>query len=173
MRRLVFLIVLLALAMPVSLASAKHAPVNHVFGDVTLEFFSPSITVQITFDVTGDPLSSVASGSFRQHTFGEGVDDDFTGSVDCLRVVGNTAYISGFVTASSYLPVGTPFYSSMVDASPDGTGDMIGPTFVDLTGTGGLTCADTEPAGNVITSGNVVIEQCQKVTGSGKCKTKD
>jgi hypothetical protein len=115
----------------------------------------------------------VASGSFRQHTFGEGVDDDFRGSVDCLRVVANAAYISGFVTASNYLPVGTPFYTSMIDTSPGGTGDLIGPTFVDLMGTGGLTCADTEPTENVIAAGNVVIEQCDWINGAGKCKTKD
>jgi hypothetical protein len=40
-------------------------------------------------------LSTAASGSFRQHTVAQGVDLLMIGSVDCLRVVGNTAYISG------------------------------------------------------------------------------
>jgi hypothetical protein len=134
MRRLVVLIALLALAMPVSLAAAKHVPVNHVFGDVTLEF--PDATVQYTFDVTGDVFSTAASGSFRLHIFGEGVDNDMRGSVDCLMVVGNAAYISGVVTSSTDLAVGTPFFTTMVDTIPDGTGDMIGPTYLDVLGTG-------------------------------------
>jgi len=166
MRRLVFLIALLALAMPVSLAAAKHAPVNHVFGDVTLLDF-PGVTE--TFDVIGDPLSTAASGSFRNHFVSGGVDIDVTGTVDCLRVVGNTAYISGTITASNNVPVGTPFYTSVRDASPDGAGDTVGTFFVGP----GLTCADVQPLGLVIASGNIVIEQCEWITGSGKCKTKD
>jgi hypothetical protein len=167
MRRLVFLIALLALAMPVSLAAAKHAPVNHVFGDVTVEL--PGETDQYTFDVAGDPLSSAASGSFRWQIVAEGVDVLLIGSVDCLRVVGNTAYISGTITESNTVAVGTPFYTSMVDMSPDGTGDMVGPIYPFP----GLTCADVQVTEFVIASGNIVIEQCDKITGSGKCKTKD
>jgi hypothetical protein len=60
----------------------------------------------------------------------------------------------------------------MTDTSPDGTGDIIGPTFVALIGPA-LTCAATEPPANVIVSGNIVIEQCDWINGSGKCKTKD
>src|SRR2546430_3573465 len=141
MRRLVFLVSLLALAMPVSLAAAKHAPVNHVFGDVTVEV--PGSTDQTTFDVTGDPLSTAATGSFHKHSVFsvEGVEIDMTGAVDCLRVVGNTAYISGTLTASQgTLPPGTPFYQSVRDTSPDGTGDTVSATFLGP----GLTCADVQ-----------------------------
>jgi hypothetical protein len=177
MRRLVFLIALLALAMPVSLATAKHVPVDHVFGDATLEFPAsvPPVTEQTTFDVTGDPLSTAASGSFRKTIIGDGVDIEMTGLVDCLRVVGDTAYISGTLTASKgTFPPGSPFYQSMRDTSPDGTGDTVSATFLgrpDVAPT--LTCEDTEPPEHVITSGNIVIEQCDWINGSGKCKTKD
>jgi hypothetical protein len=170
MRRLVFLIALLALAMPVSLAAAKHTPVNHVFGDVTLLVTELS-SVQFTFDVTGDPLSNAASGSFRWRVAG-GAEGEMTGSVDCLRVVGNTAYISGTFTEGNLITVGTPFYTTMMDASPDGTGDMVGGIYLATAGFD-LTCADVRPADLPIASGNIVIEQCDKITGSGKCKTKD
>jgi hypothetical protein len=55
------------------------------------------------------------------------------------------------------------------DASPDGAGDSVGFTFLGPT----FTCENVEPPEFVIASGNIVIEQCDKVTGSGKCKTKD
>jgi hypothetical protein len=172
MRRLVFLVALLALAMPVSLAAAKHAPVNHVFGDVTQDF--PGEADQITFDVTGDPLSTAASGSYHRHiVIQEGfeiVEVDMTGVVDCLRVVGNTAHMSGVLTASiGTLPPGTPFYTSVRDTSPDGTGDTVAATFLGQ----GATCFLNEQPGRAIASGNIVIEQCDWINGSGKCKTKD
>jgi hypothetical protein len=173
MRRLVFFIGLLALAMPVSLASAKHAPVNHVSGDVTLEF-PRGDSDQIMFDVTGDPLSTAASGSFHKHSvFHEVlgiVEIDMTGLVDCLRVVGDTAYMSGVITASmGTVPPGTPFFQSVRDTSPAGTGDTVSATFVGA----GATCFLSEPPEFVIASGNIVIEQCDWINGSGKCKTKD
>jgi hypothetical protein len=170
MRRLGFLIALLALAMPVSLAAPKHVPVNHVFGDVTL--LTERSTVQLTFDVTGDPLSNAASGSFRWYSVAGGAEGEMRGSVDCLMVVGNTAYISGTPTEGNLVTVGTPFYTTMMDASPDGTGDMVGGIYLATAGFD-LTCTDVQPADTVITSGNIVIEQCDKITGSGKCKTKD
>jgi hypothetical protein len=174
MRRLIFLIACLALAMPVSLAAAKHAPVNHVFGDFTWEI--ERSTVQFTFDVTGDPLSTAASGSFRHYSDSAGTVGEMTGSIDCLRVVGNTAYISGTVTGGNLISLGTRFYTPIMDASPDGIGDMFGGFYLDWpnsTGTGPLTCTEVKPPELVITTGNIVIEQCDKVTGSGKCKTKD
>jgi hypothetical protein len=61
----------------------------------------------------------------------------------CLNVVGNTAYLSGEVVASNRddIPIGTPFYTVVVDVSPDGAGDMVGPVYLT-----GLTCADVQPA---------------------------
>ena len=95
-----------------------------------------------------------------------------TGLVDCLRVVGNTAYMSGILTEGTFLP-GSRFYQSVRDTSPDGAGDMVSGIFLGELGFPSLTCEDVEPPEDVITSGNIVIEQCDWINGSGKCKTTD
>jgi hypothetical protein len=172
MRRFVCTVAVLALAIPVSLAEAKaKEPVNFVYGDATVDFPLYGETVQDTFDVTGNALTFAASGFYRQHVLAVGLDIDITGQVDCLSVVGNTAYLNGVLTESNRqdIPVGTPFYTSMTDTSPDGSGDIVGATYLNP----GFTCAVSIPPEFVITSGNVVIQHCDWINGSGKCKTED
>jgi hypothetical protein len=169
MYRFLFALAVLAFAMPASLAQAKAETISHVYGDATVAF--PDVTIHDTFDVRGNPQTFVASGFYRQHVFGEGFDIDFTGTVDCLNVVGNTAYLSGILTASNRpdIAVGSPFYTSMTDASPDGTGDMVGGTYLNSP----YTCLSIIPPEFLVTSGNVVIQQCDRINGSDKCKAKD
>jgi len=172
MRRFLFTVAVLALAIPASLAEAKSKePVNLVSGDATVEFPLYGETVHDTFDVTGSGLTFAASGFYRQHVLAEGLDIDLTGQVDCLNVVGNSAYMSGTLTASNRpdIPVGTPFYTSMTDTSSDGSGDLVGATYLNP----GFTCVVSIPPEFVITSGNVMIQHCDWISGSGKCKTED
>jgi hypothetical protein len=177
MRRFLCMVAVLALAIPASLAEAKSKePVNFAYGDATVVFPLYGETFHATFDVTGNPLTFAASGLYRQHVFGEGFDFDITGDVDCLRLVGgNTAYMSGIITESNRadIPVGTPFFTDVTDTSPDGSGDELGRTYLNP----GFTCATILPpgflTGFVITSGNVVVQHCDWINGSGKCKTED
>jgi hypothetical protein len=166
-RRILPLVAVVAIGLAAPVADAKQTPVNHVYGSTIVDF--PGETVSDTFDVSGPALTTSASGLFRRHIVADGLDIDVTGAINCLNVVGNTAYLSGSVVASNRedIPIGAPFYTVVVDVSPDGTGDMVGPVYFT-----GLTCADVQPAEFTITTGNVVVEQCGMITAEGECTTK-
>jgi hypothetical protein len=161
------LIALLALLLvPVSVANAKSEPVYVVSGDALVDFGNE--TYEWAADVVGDPSSLTATGTFRQHIVGEGLDIDLTGSVDCLNVVGSTAHLSGIITASNRadIPVGTPFQTSVTDGSSTGTADILGPVYLNP----GFTCSTPTAQEFVVTSGDVEVLRCEKLKSSGKCK---
>jgi N-6 DNA Methylase len=124
------------------------------------------------FNVNGIDKSKL-EGDARRFPFGLPRPDNgnyiWIQLFNCLNVVGNTAYLSGEVVASNRddIPIGTPFYTVVVDVSPDGAGDMVGPVYLT-----GLTCADVQPAEFTITTGNVVVEQCLKIAAEGECTGK-
>jgi hypothetical protein len=166
-RRSFVLVALLILLVPVAAADAKSAPAYVVSGDALVDFAGVE-TVEWVADVTGDPATLTATGSFRQHIVAEGLDIDLTGSVDCLNVVGSTAYLSGVITASNRedIAVGTPFYTSVTDGSSTGAVDIVGPNYLNP----GLTCSSTVAPEFVVTSGDLSILACSKLKNSGKCK---
>ena len=160
MRAFLFLLITLAVAGSASLAQAEPPQTvnpRSASGD-TVVIRGPSVITH-HFHVIGKPLSLAAVGSFQMRVVDEGrVDIDFTGEVDCLKLVGKRAYMSGTIVASNNEDsVGRRFLTAVADNPPDGPGDWVGAVFEGPPGG----CAGDIPTyvwpEFEITSGNVTV----------------
>lgn len=132
MRAFLGLPITLAVAAFASLAQAEPPQTVNpraASGD-TVVVLGPEVITH-HFHVIGKPLSLAAVGSYQMRSVAPmRMDINITGAVDCLKLVGNTAYMSGTIKASgNEALVGRPFLTAVADINPDGTGDMVGTVF--------------------------------------------
>jgi hypothetical protein len=165
-----FVFAVIAIALPTSVASAKNEPGYLVAGEAIVAFEGGQIA-EWSVDVAGSPDSTAAIGTLEFHTFSPDLDIRLVGAVDCLSVVGSTAYFSGVLTESNRadIAVGTPFYSAVTDGGPAGA-DMMAPIYLNP----GVTCSPPSFQPEfVATSGDLTIQFCEKLKQNGKCKVGD
>ena len=161
---------MVAVALPVSAAAAKGEAAYVVSGEAIVDH-GGGVMSERTVSVIGDPSTTDVVGTYRFRVYGPDFDIQLAGSVDCLTVVGNTAYISGVLTESNRpdIPVGTPFYSALSDGGPAGV-DVVAPIYLNP----GVTCSPPSFQPEfVVTSGDLTILFCDKFKEGGKCKTRD
>lgn len=165
-----FACALIAIALPTAAASAKGEPAYVVTGEASISFQGGEV-VEWAVAVAGDPATTEAVGTFSLHDFSPNFDFLLVGAVDCLTLVGNTAYVSGVLTESNRadVPVGTLFYSAITDGGDAGP-DVVAPMYLNP----GVTCSPPSFQPEfVVTSGDFQIRFCDKAKENGKCKTRN
>jgi hypothetical protein len=169
-------LLLLGLALVPGVATAKQQSVNRAYSNPT----AGTAATTDTFDVTGDAVTFEATG-FWERVF-TATGQRMRAEVDCLRVVGNTAHMTGVYTVAEAFPqlLGDGFYHSMQDNGAAGQGDLVHSPIVWFFPAGPPPCSPpftNLPPTTPITSGDVVVEPCEKFkdkpdTDKDKCKDK-